>query len=474
MARKTPKKPCKQGAMTTKSETSSQLDGRVPRQAAGASSAGAPAEALVLAGVRDTLGDIVKELSSLEIEHLFIDCADCTEQIHRLCYQPGEPIVKDHELVAPASQYLPQLDTNPLLLVIKGYVEVYYKDDFGTPIAPALVVGPGETFGEFEMSALDDEDPEIEPELYAAEAMAAFKTVHPLTAFGNKDAWATLAPEIPKSDFSGLFHSTLHRFLPSFQTEVALIPYNLVRELAKDQKFALRFYKPFHRRLKTLLRTNPRLSISENDFEAHRVAKHFVKHTLPALSRGESPVLVSCEAYTELLSWWNQVHQYLKSTKGVHPPFNFLVPANGETAKRVFTDASTTGLPPFLSCLMLQRLTGLKEGNIETFVEEVNKIGRSSDSWLLHKPNAPSPAEKAKQEKRLVDFEKHAMTLKVAEIKATLAERKMVVAELGRRRMEQLTNLRLLKPKDNCDIKTVPTGEIYCLIRASSCLANDK
>ncbi|MFX1562196.1 MAG: hypothetical protein ACFFDP_02685 [Promethearchaeota archaeon] len=275
------------------------------------------------------------------------------------------------------------LTSNPLYLILEGHVEIYYMKHDHT--FPAVVAGPGDTFGEFEIDEIKS-GLEGSWRRYIARARAGFRTVHLGSRFGNIDLWRdvfdTQEDEMPESATTnsqsisaGIMWETFRCWFSDFRVRLALINRKLVSDLfQQNSEYKLKFYKMFADHSRKLMRLRPEVYGEPPRDQT----EHFLEDILPMLEDGEIPVLVDCQAYDEMDRWWREFHKYVKDNHhqlgALNLPFNFFVPADRDRAKSVFlSTCDRLLLPPAISCGMLRTITSRRSADVNGFISRLHK-----------------------------------------------------------------------------------------------------
>jgi len=376
------------------------------------------------------LGTIQKELEKCSLfkfegsEDCFKKIAD--EYICKATYNFGEKIIterggldsalKNFQLPKDRNRSLDATNksgllfkSNPLFVVLDGYAEIYRSTHkksllpFYLETIPTVVAGPGDSFGEFEMSNIVKEDAYKESwQDYVGRVTAGFQTVHINTVLNNSDVRRILEIEdTPKeksnhpSELAKILRSTFHSWGFKLKVDLAVIPRHIISTLIDTSgSFAKNYFSIKESHLQTLLMINP--FEQKEAWRDENVPLHFATTIIPKLKNGELPILIPCSQYSPLDDWWEKLHHKLSKDKYIKLknltlPYYFFLPAYGEKGKIAFQNAKDgDAFPPILSSAMISSLTkgaGVSRSTITSkfLVQIKNKAKSKGIDFFLSK-----------------------------------------------------------------------------------------
>lgn len=296
----------------------------------------------------------------------------------------------------PAAQ-TPKLTSNPLFVILKGYVEVHRTVVFGSAkleetTVPVITLSTGDTFGEFE---LDLGNAKAAWHNYLAEATAGWRSMTCASSFTDGPCWNAVAglSSQPRDDMGRLLRlsyahlSNVHgldeeKF--SYVTKLAIVPRELIDHLMAH---SLAFVRNLFRAL--LDHTMAHISLSgvagKNMLNLQTIGKHFVETIIPKCLSGLLPVLVPCTYFPELKPWWNAFHRNLLLTDNLNScnlPYLFYVPVTGLAHASCSKDARLEVVRfPVLNRAMIRAYTqDLILGN-----RRITKFGRDDRGHMSRK-----------------------------------------------------------------------------------------
>ncbi len=316
-----------------------------------------------------TIGDFIEVLYQ---SSLFANCRPemedtkkglTKEPAYLLAYRLGDPIIRcenkslGQEFLLPtgevASEKLDLMTSNPLFVIVEGYIEVHHSLSLSVHqklevTVPIVTLSRGSTFGEFELDIKAGTD-SWKP--YVAEATSGWRSAECTGKFTDRQCWkaATDVDSEPHTDMGRLLRLSFQKLSQKnpnirYSTKIIVIPRRTVDRLLAGSPT---FFRNLHQILYEHTQIHIALDVTEGRkfINLESIPEHFVEVTIPRCMSGALPVLVPCTCFPELTEWWKMFHKALHTTaqkkqlNSLNLPYMFYVPAMGEVARKVSEDA---------------------------------------------------------------------------------------------------------------------------------------